>query len=252
MQAAPAPTCGGTQGCTSLEYGTIAGVVNGGNGIGAISGLNVAHVGDVGGISSIVTIPAATSPVMTWTLGALTGCTSGTPTTQSSAQMYSYEVSVTLTDTTCTGTLRSQITAGVSNMEIWDWVARFTIQAEQVKDNLNRFCAASATGAACATPHLTVDAQARVCGESAIGAACEAYNPILSSFAVLASLILFVALVLWAESTGLPLFYAAATIYGALMVASLWSELESLRMLLIGVVLLVAFRGYAVLTEDEE
>lgn len=69
-------------------------------------------------------------------------------------------------------------------------------------------------------------------------------NDLLEAFNSLAPLLLFLLVVIWAEITREPLVYALAVVVGGIAVVAIWSEIASLRLALIGVITLVAMRGY--------
>jgi len=144
--ATPISSCGEHQQCIEFEISNIAGLVSAGNAISKILMPHAGHVGDTTGISNAISIPGVTgTPTATYTLATLVGCTSGTATTQqtltSTYNTFMYEVSLLMTDTTCTGTLRIVITAGtLGTTEIVDILHRFVVVAEGDIESFNKEC----------------------------------------------------------------------------------------------------------------
>lgn len=68
-------------------------------------------------------------------------------------------------------------------------------------------------------------------------------NEILQSFNFIAPLLFFVLILIWAETTKEYLIYLLAVVVGATATVSIWSEIESLRFVVIVIILLLVVRG---------
>lgn len=231
-EAAPVASCGGYEYCIEAEISNIAGVINAGNIQSATAFRNVAHIGDVGGLTQSLTTPGLSgTPAITYTISDLVGCTEGTATTQDTTVSTTYEAffytnHFTLTDTTCTGKLRITLSAGLVSQEIWDQMVSFTIQAEQDKDNLNR-----------------------VCDNSAWAATCD--NVVLNAVVLIAPLLVFVALIIWAEMSREPLVYVLAILAGMSAVLLLPTALIPIRLMIVGTMILLGLRAYFAVQENK-
>lgn len=74
----------------------------------------------------------------------------------------------------------------------------------------------------------------------------------LEGITVLMPFIILILLVIWAEGSRELLVYIAAVAMGALMMLSLWSELEGLRLIMTAIIILVAYRGFVAAKEEME
>lgn len=68
-------------------------------------------------------------------------------------------------------------------------------------------------------------------------------NDLTEFFNLIAPLLFFVVLTIWAERTKEPLMYVVAILAGIFAITTLWTEVETLRILLLAVVALVAWLG---------
>lgn len=68
-------------------------------------------------------------------------------------------------------------------------------------------------------------------------------NDLIEFFNLLAPLLFFVGIVIWAEITREPLIYVLGVTAGIFLVVDLWAEIASSRMIILGFVALVATRG---------
>lgn len=68
-------------------------------------------------------------------------------------------------------------------------------------------------------------------------------NEILQSFNFIAPLLFFVLILIWAETTKEYLIYLLAIVVGGTATVSIWSEIESLRFVVIVIILLLVVRG---------
>lgn len=152
--AAPVSSCGEYQQCLEYEISNIAGVVSGGNIISKLLMPHVAHVGDQSGISNFFSTPGVSgTPSITYTISQVTGCTIGTQTNQSTVTTtfttWTTDIPITITDTTCTGLLRIQFSAGTISTELADILHRFAIFTQNDLESLEKDCVASVWNSGC-------------------------------------------------------------------------------------------------------
>jgi len=93
------------------------------------------RIGDVWHSNAFLSGPSATTPTVTWTALHQHGCEIGTPTTVTTVLTggdftSSFDVDMTLTDTTCSSVVRVQVFAGVLSTKIYENVFAVTIPAE--------------------------------------------------------------------------------------------------------------------------
>lgn len=72
----------------------------------------------------------------------------------------------------------------------------------------------------------------------------DTMNDLIEFFNLVAPLLFFVGVLVWAETTKEPLVYALAILCGGVFVVAMWSEIVVLRWLTIGLIVLVGARGF--------
>lgn len=95
------------------------------------------RVGDVMHMSALLTAPSATNPVATWLINHSHGCVTSSPTTRTTSSgvgvVSSFDFDVSTNDTTCSVSLRLNVTAGLTNVLIYDQQLTVTMVSEDVQ-----------------------------------------------------------------------------------------------------------------------
>lgn len=246
------------------------------------------EVGDQIPFGLFVSVPASTSVNITVGSPAATGCTIGTPvnstTNSSAASSRTYFVIATTTDTTCFMYWQVTVVAGTTTVHnTTESATSFCVCTEAVtvtgnvngnqtltgNVNGNQTLTGNVNGTHTINGNLTLTGNVNnTCtgcnstgGNTTVGNLTvtieeEPVTPendgILAALVVLLPIVLFLALLLWAELTKEFVIYLLTTIVGISVVLGLWDELGGIRFVLIAITLFCTTRIYRLWTETRD